>query len=278
MGLIDSTYFVGEINIPNSQLANSGVPELLATLIEVREPEFLRKVLGYELSRDFITGLSQLVIDPKWTNLLQGVEYTDMNGRLNKWNGLLQFPGSNIIAIDAIGNKDIVVDRGQQYDPISDSSTTIIPANLVGKPFSIEQRNFGTLRVDEYSIAGNVLTLGGGRKFISGDTYFYRSTYIAINTTNGIIKKSPIANYVYWHYMTNNHTQTSAMGEVKGSSENAQSSNPTLKLVQAWNQMSECLCDLWLYLDTNYTVYTQWEQSRQMVSRQHFGRTNQFGI
>jgi hypothetical protein len=72
--LIDSTYFVGEILLPN---LTGSVPENQANVNEVTrfiakyEPEYLEAVLGAELYEAFVTGLA---VDPgpieqKWIGL-----------------------------------------------------------------------------------------------------------------------------------------------------------------------------------------------------------------
>lgn len=53
----------------------------------------------------------------------------------------------------------------------------------------------------------------------------------------GSSKKSPIANYVYYHILSDNYTQTTASGEKKTDSENSVEAHPKLKLSQAWNEM-----------------------------------------
>lgn len=78
--LIDISYFFGDIQI--GQLSEQSVQDTLNLFISQYEPKILERLLGYATYKQ-LTGLDQ-----KWTDLKTGVEYTDENGRLQKWNGL----------------------------------------------------------------------------------------------------------------------------------------------------------------------------------------------
>ncbi len=83
--LIDLSYYIGELNIPNT--SNPGVAERLNFLTEKYEEDLLRSLLGNALYYDFTENDS----DDRWTELLQGREqpYTDVNGRQQRWRGLI---------------------------------------------------------------------------------------------------------------------------------------------------------------------------------------------
>jgi hypothetical protein len=86
MSIINRNFFVGEINIPN---ANSvSISETLDLFIEKYENDFLINVLGQELYSDFITGVSQPVIDQIWKDLIFGKTYTHQNQNYT-WKGLV---------------------------------------------------------------------------------------------------------------------------------------------------------------------------------------------
>jgi hypothetical protein len=87
--LIDQTYFVGELNIPDAPKAE--VLERLSFLIAKYEEELLRASLGNDLYLAFITGTVgklEADIDQKWKNLRDGKDYTDLTGRSANWIGL----------------------------------------------------------------------------------------------------------------------------------------------------------------------------------------------
>lgn len=272
--LIDRTYFIGEINIPNTHTPAIG--GLLDWFIEKYEEQFLKEVLGYDLYTAFKAGLLIDPIPQKWTDLIEGVEYT-YNDKTKFWRGLVSQPPSVLNALDALNTISVIVGGGGLYDPVVGQSSVTIPAVLVGKDFIIEQRGIGQLRDDEYSIAGNTLTLTTGL-FGNSDTYFYKSATLAINTTTGTSKQSPIANYVYYWFIRNNHSQTATMGEVKSQNENAVNHSPALKMTRAWNEMSAWVCELRDYLDAKNTDYPEWEEQDVWRMLRSFRPINEFNI
>ncbi len=98
----------------------------------------------------------------------------------------------------------------------------------------------------------------------------------------GIITDAPnesmIANYVYYWYIRNNHTQTAAMGEVKGANENSVIANPSLKMVRAWNEMSCWINELVCYLNARKDDYTGWSDHDVWCMRRKFRPINEFNI
>lgn len=273
--LIDRSYFIGEINIPNTHKPEIG--GLLDWFIEKYETEFLSNVLGYDLYTALKAGLQEPTVDQKWPDLIQGVEYINLSQKTKYWQGLVTQPPSVLNALDALNTIEVIVGAGGQYDPVTGQNSTTIPAVLVGKSFTIEQRGVGQLRADEFSIAGNILTLTSGL-FGVGDTYFYKSATLAINTTIGTSKQSPIANYVYYWYIRNNHSQTAAMGEVKSKNENAAAHSPALKMTRAWNEMSEWVCDLTEYLNARKEDYLEWKEQDVWCMLKSFRPINEFNI
>jgi len=76
---VDNSYFTGDdLNIPNTSSTGVGASGALAQanaakltrLIEKREPEFLKKVLGNDLYLLFKQGMTVDPIDSRWTTLL----------------------------------------------------------------------------------------------------------------------------------------------------------------------------------------------------------------
>lgn len=273
--LIDRTYFVGDLNIPNTSTAAIG--SLLDWFIEKYEEKFLLDAFGYSLYKAFKAGMQDDPVAQKWTDLIEGVEYIDCAGKTKFWQGLVSQPPSVLNALDAINTITVIVGRGQQYDPAAGQNSTTIPAALVGKEFILEQRGVGQLRDDEYSINGSTLTLSSGI-FAVNDTYFYKSATLAINTTTGTSKQSPIANYVYYWYSRNAHSQTATMGEVKSKNENAVSHSPALKMVRAWNEMSRIIRDLKHFLDAKKSDYPEWEDHDSWRMLRLFAPINEFNI
>lgn len=262
MALIDRSYFIGELNIPGSNRDEIG--GVLDWFIAKYEPEILLKVLGLDLYEAFKTGLAQSTVDARWTDLLTGTDYS--YGSINRrWKGIISQATAVIDAIEALNTITVIVGRGhlvtngdQANDPVAGASSVLIPAAFVGKQLQVVQRAFGELRSDEYSIVGNVLTLNNWT-FSNGDTYFYKSATLAINTTTGLNKESFIANYVYYWFMRNNVTQSTPMGEVATSNENATVNNAVHKMTRAWNEMDHWVEQMFSYLNASRTVYPEWK-------------------
>lgn len=275
MALIDRTYFVGELSIPNTSTAAIG--SLVDLFIEKYEDQFLQRVLGYSLYKAFKAGLLVVPVAQQWTDLIEGVEYTDLNNQARLYEGLVSQPPSVLNALDALNTIAVQVGAGGTYDPVAGVNSTTLPAALVGKDFIIEQRGVGQLLSSEYSIVGNVLTLSTG-VFAVNDIYLYKSATLAINTSTGTNKSSPIANYVYYWYMRNSHTQTASTGETKGKHENADYASVATKLVRAWNDMSHWVCELSDYLDARKDVYTEWADQDTWRMRRWFRPINEFNI
>ena len=275
MSLIDRTYFVGELNIPNTNQAAIG--SAVDLFIEQYEEKLLNDVLGYTLNKALKAGLQEVPVAQKWTDLIEGVEYTDINSKTKLWKGLVTQPPTVLNAFDALNPIDVVVGRGQLYDPVANTTSTTIPAALVGKTFLFEKRGVGKLIAGEYSVVGNILTLIGGQ-FANNDVYTYKSATLAINTSTGTNKKSLIADYVYYWYQRNNHTQTATTGENKAVNENSTIANPALKMVKAWNEMSEWVCELVNYLNAKKDDYTEWADQDVYCMLRKFKPINEFNI
>lgn len=90
--LIDTSYFFGDCAI--GQLSEQSVQDKVTWFISQYEPEILTALLGYETYKAFTDGLKVTPIDPKWTNLQDGVEYTDIAGITKKWRGLKTVNGT----------------------------------------------------------------------------------------------------------------------------------------------------------------------------------------
>lgn len=275
MALIDRTYFVGELNIPNTSQAAIG--SAVDLFIEQYEEKLLNEVLGYTLYKALKAGLLIVPVAQKWTDLIEGVEYSDLATKTRFWKGLVTQPPTVLNALDALNPIDVVVGRGQLYDPVTGTNSTTIPAALVGKTFIIEQRGVGKLIASEYSVVGSTLTLTSGQ-FAVDDVYTYKSATLAINTSTGTDKKSLIANYVYYWYIRNNHTQTASTGEIKAANENSTIANPALKMARAWNEMSAWICELVDYLDAKKDDYTEWADHDVYCMLNKFRRINEFNI
>lgn len=84
--LIDSTYFINKLNLP--QVGNTEGLADVNNFITQYEPEYLRCVLGNELYDVFINEVdgSGLPSEQRWIDLLEGVSFTYKNCSY-VWNG-----------------------------------------------------------------------------------------------------------------------------------------------------------------------------------------------
>lgn len=86
MPIITKSYFdTAERNIPNTNYAE--VSSRIDSLIAVREKEYLLAVFGYEM---YVLLIADLVTPAtRFANIINGVEFTALDGRLKKWEGLI---------------------------------------------------------------------------------------------------------------------------------------------------------------------------------------------
>jgi len=282
MPLIDRSYFNGQLNLPQNRI---GEQESLDLFIELKERDLLKTIFGYAFYKAFMAGLAETVIEQKWTDLLYGAEYTDLSGKLQKWEGLIQTNGDVVSISEGVNILELVVGRGETYDPVAGSASMTIPTSLVGKVFTIEQRGVGQLRVDEYNVADDLLTLTGGFTFTDEDTFFIRSASLIVGESTSTNKQSLIANYVYWHFLKDDATQTVGLGEVSTKAENSRPASPRHKMARAWNEMVEWNWQLWSFLWSKQTDYPLWQGyinysgwGYQPPNIKFFQKTNAYGI
>ena len=82
--IIDITYFFEDIQI--GQLSEQSVQDKVILLIQQTEPKILKGLLGYETYKLLMAENPE----SRFVDLKNGIEYTDKNGLLKKWEGLAQ--------------------------------------------------------------------------------------------------------------------------------------------------------------------------------------------
>lgn len=92
-------------------------------------------------------------------------------------------------------------------------------------------------------------------------------------------KVSPIANYVYAEYMTNNAVQANGAGTAVNNQQNATPVSPASKIQRAWSDMLTMNESLYHYLHNHTEEYGQlsWYDWHYRCNR-NFGFRNVFGI
>lgn len=96
--------------------------------------------------------------------------------------------------------------------------------------------------------------LRDGKEYTNGSGVLVK--WPGLRFTIGTMKKSLIANYVYWHYVRDNHTFTTGSGEKK--SPLAINALPTAKLVRAWNEMVDWNYQLYDFLNFYPVIYPEY--------------------
>lgn len=273
MSLIDQTYFVGDLTIAGR--TKTEVSERLALFIEKYEDEFLRNLFGYPMYKALLDGLSQVTVDQRWLDILEGKEF-QYSSRTRQWGGLIMLATGQTLTINPAGQQTLISGGAGAYDPTVGASTLTLPPAFVNSYFIIERRGTGQLRSDEYSVSGNTLTLVGMPAWNNGETIILSKNPSIGIAGPGTLAKSPIANYVYWHWLKDQTTQTVGLGEVASKSENAQLVSPATKMVRAWNEMSEWVEELYYFMQTSYADYPEWQFGDSNFSK--FRKTNMFGI
>jgi hypothetical protein len=91
--------------------------------------------------------------------------------------------------------------------------------------------------------------------------------------------KQAIACYVYFHWMRNETSSTTQIGESKPQAQNAVNASSVHKMVRAWNEMVDIVWNMWWYLDSSLTTYTTWKVSYpSYYTRTNFRKINSLGI
>jgi hypothetical protein len=96
MSLINNTYFVGDIALPNLD----EVTNTFQVLMDRYETEILQRLLGFQLHKEFIAALADTPAQ-KWIDLRDGAEFTfDFCGNTvtQKWNGLINSAKISLIS------------------------------------------------------------------------------------------------------------------------------------------------------------------------------------
>ena len=272
MSLINSSYFIGETNVPNKSYADVSI--VLNSLIEKHEPEYLKTVLGYELFLNFMTGIQDTTPNQRYTDLLLGQDFTGQNGKLKRWGGFISLAsGSNEVFINPAPINDFSFVVGVTLGAPVIGDTSYINTSLAGKTYKVTQRGFGPLEwlkdnnsnvatADiQYNLTGGFTWLNGV-SFSTNDKYFITGIFdpIDISTLPLSFKPiSPIADYVYWFWLKYNHSQTSGLGEVRSEAQNAVRVSPKHKAVMAWNDMVEKTWLLYEFLKVNPVTYPEFQ-------------------
>lgn len=292
MSFIDTSYFVAELNIPNT--GDTSTSQRVTWFIQKYEPLFLQQLLGYPLYKAFVAGMNvsaPATPDTRFLNLLYGAEYNDWQGYQAKWKGL-------IVTDNPIYNlAGGLVYKAPQY------LTVGITAGLA--PAATSFTFDGTAGTDDWrgwtpilfrsapmvpdvdyswdASLGKLQLLKVGDKFNNNEKLAAQFVLRA-NGPVPVVTITPniscIANFVYYWYRRDASTQTTGIGEVIASAENSINVIPRKKIASAWNEMHEWVKEFIYFMDADARsatpVYPEWTSNNKIDALRYFGFMNPF--
>lgn len=132
MALINSSYFVGPINIPNTN--KTEISEQITFFAEKYENELLRDLFGYELSKNFTTGTedfdpdgSNATVDQRYLDLIEGVDFTNRQNRPDRFEGLPAIVANYVYWMLITNNQTQTVGLGE-VAALSENAESASPA------------------------------------------------------------------------------------------------------------------------------------------------------
>jgi hypothetical protein len=117
-----------------------------------------------------------------------------------------------------------------------------------------------------------------GKEYTGLDSYLHKWDGLVIKKASTTLKKSLIANYVYWMWQKDNVSQTVTIGEVSTKAENSTVITPKFKMIAAWNQMVDWICELHCFLNANLATYPEWELRNNWFQMRNYRKQNAFDI
>ena len=100
--------FIGSIAIPNL-VDTRADGQLITTLIEQYENDYLETLLGYDLAQEVITDIDTAPGIEPYNFIVNGATYTDVNGDVQKWHGFVagKSPIANYIYCEYLKIKEV---------------------------------------------------------------------------------------------------------------------------------------------------------------------------
>jgi len=284
--LIDISFFFGELNIAQkTESAGS-----LGIFIDEMEPRLLTDLLGYELYKAYTTGIAAGSPEAKWLALRDGKEFTNRAGHLTYWPGLrFTKSGSSITPITEIVKFldpiQFKIGDGGTLTPVAGTIryTNTLLDNVPKDRIEIFRNEYGVLFPDLHYTK---VTTDDFFELIAPDQFGPEEEFTvkitveenAATTISAGVKKSLIANYVYWHWMADQSTVTTGTGEKASAAANAVDVSPARKMVRAWNQMVKWNCELVEFLLSNPTDYPEFQNYYGRIPADLLKYQNTFGI
>lgn len=281
MSFIDASYFIGELNIPNT--GETSVAERITWFINKYEPAFLEKLMGYPLFKAFVAGMNTPSPDVRFLDILYGKEYTDYRGYPKRWKGLVKTDNPVFNLAGGLAYKKPLYLTAGVTAGFVPGVNTVTFSDWIGWTPIITR--VGVMKPDvDYSFditTGLWTLLRPGDKFGNNEYFFVQFE----QRTDGVLpvidlsaNESCIANYVYYWYRRSNVTQYSGIGEVMTKAENSDNVNPRRKIASAWNEMHEWAMEFCDFMqatqDSTPAVYPEWTQANKYDALKAFGFMN----
>ena len=289
--LIDKSYFVGDLNIPNT--GDLPVSERLTWFIQKYEPDFLQKLLGYPLYKVFVAGLNvtpPTTPEQRFIDILYGKEYTDLNGLQRKWQGLIVTDNPTLnLAGGYVYRKPEYITIGLTPGTVSGVNTlTFDGTNGIpdwrGWVPIIERAGVMKPNVDySWNPTTGVLTLLKAGDIFGNLEYFFVQFELRnsdVTTPTFTTNQSPIAQYVYYRVVEDAVTQNTGIGMTIINAENATKASSRRKMASVWNAMHYWCIDFINFIEAinqqapvQYPEW-QWDQKGNVICE--FGFCNPF--
>lgn len=289
MSLINSSFFTAEINIPNT--GKLEVNESINMFINKYENSLLQRLLGYELWKAFMASPTE----QRFIDLVNGVEYVNFSGKTKKWKGLIYGSDGNPIQQNIVGytqRKNEQIQVGVNPALVAGATTALFDGqfgkpNYIGEFPIFERVQYGSTMITNVNYTFDSLT--GLFSFVEvGDQFlpweWFNITFNPVPITGYVPPDSTvtyyslIANYVYWYWMKDNAVWNSGLGTASPNKRAAVDMSPAIKMVNAWNDFSCGVENLYDYLNNSKTVYPEYDSSISYLAFCEFRKTNDFDI
>lgn len=268
MSLIDASYFVGELTIPNTD--SQPIAERVQWFIDKYEPQFLQMLLGYPLYKAFVAGMNvtpPATPDQRFLDILYGKEYTDIQGRVQKWKGVIMTDSPVFNLSGGLAFKKPQYLTAGLTPGFTAGVNTATFIDWIGWTPNITRTAPIYPDIDySWDIATGLLTLlKPGDNFNNNEKFvvqFDLRTDGSVPVLDLSSNESLIANYVYFQYRKSNATQYTGIGEVVTKADNSLNVSPRKKVAAIWNELHEWVREFCAFMEatqiSDLTIYPEW--------------------
>lgn len=248
--LVQPSDFVGEIQIANK--TEEDVSADLAYFMAKYEPVFLKQLFGLAFYNIFIAGIAL----PEETSYFD-LTFTNESGLTIDWQNDIP-EGQTATFAQLFGNSP------NPFVYFSGLGGSFTPG---GQPFII----YGTSDVTNSIVFDFGLPLSGYIRFESAGIVGEGLPVSTGNRWTDLVANTPLiqadADYIYYHYIRDQVTQTVGVGNVITAAQNAVRSSSGGKMSRAWNEMVKYCYEVIKYLSDNADAYPEYIMPNWLVWR-----------